>query len=130
MIKWSTFFLLLTALSISNSSNAQSFQKTDLGIKAIINSTAIEIQYYGPSTVRVLKSPEGRTFTKESLSVIKKPQKTVFNVKQQVDLVNVRTATLNVALNLKTGDINYSTVNGELLLKEKQDGVKFTPFND
>lgn len=130
MIKWSTFLLLLTALSISNSSNAQSYQKTDLGIKAMINSTAIEIQYYSPSTVRVVKSPDGRPFTKESLSVIKKPQKTAFNVKQQGDLVNLKTSTLNVALNLKTGHIIYSTVNGELLLKEKQAGVQFTPFND
>ena len=130
MKKWSTSFLLLTALSISNSSNAQSFQKTDLGIKAIINSTAIEIQYYDPSTVRVLKSPDGRPFTKESLSVIKMPQKTAFNVKQQGDLVNLRTATLNVALNLKTGAISYLTITGGLLLREKADGAQFTPFND
>jgi alpha-D-xyloside xylohydrolase len=130
MVKWSTFLLLLTALSISNSSNAQSFQKTDLGIKATINSTAIEIQYYNPSTVRILKSPEGRPFTKESLSVIEKPQKAAFNVKQQGDWMNVKTTALDVALNLKTGEIIYSTVTGELLLKEKKDGVQFTPFND
>src|ERR1051325_206497 len=122
MIKWSTFFLLLTALAIGNSTKAQSFQKTVLGIKAIINSTAIEIQYYSPSTVRVLKSPDGRPFTKESLSVIRKPQKTVFNVKQQGDLVTLRTTALNVALHLKTGDISYSTIKGEMLLKEKHDG--------
>src|ERR1044072_4835623 len=130
MIKLSIVFLLLTALSINNSSNAQSFQKTDLGIKTVINSTAIEIQYYGPAIVRVLKSPEGRPFIKESLSVITEPKKTIFNVKQQGDVVNIRTAILSVALNLKTGDINYSAVNGELLLKEKQAGVKFTPIND
>lgn len=130
MIKWSTFSLLLTALAISNITNAQSFQKTDLGIKAIINSTAIGIQYYSPSTVRVLKYPDGRSFTKESLSVIKTPQKTAFSVKQQGDWVNLKTTTLQVALNLKTGSIIYSTVNGEYLLKEKQDGVQFTPFND
>jgi alpha-D-xyloside xylohydrolase len=129
MVKCTSFLFLLTAFFIS-SSNAQTFQKTDLGIKAVVNSTAIEIQYYSSSTVRVLKSPAGRSFIKESLSVITEPQKTAFNVKQQGDLVNVRTATLNVALNLKTGDINYSTVNGELLLKEKQDGVQFTPFSD
>jgi alpha-D-xyloside xylohydrolase len=129
-MKLNIFLLLLTALSINHNSNAQSFQKTDLGIKTIINSTAIEIQYYGPSIVRVLKSPEGRSFVKESLSVITEPKKTAFNVKQQGDLVNLRTSTLTVALNLKTGDINYSAVNGELLLKEKQDGVKFAPFND
>ncbi|AEV98767.1 xylosidase [Niastella koreensis] len=130
MKKWSTFLLLLTALSIGNNSNAQSFQKTDLGIKATINSTAIEIQYYNPSTVRVLKSPDGRPFTKESLSVIKTPQKTTFQVKQQGDWVNLKTTALNIALNLKTGAIIYSTVHDEYLLKEKQEGVQFTPFND
>jgi alpha-D-xyloside xylohydrolase len=129
-MKGSTFLLLLTAFSISISTKAQSYQKTDLGIKAVINSAEIEIQYNSPSIVRVLKFPAGRPFTKESLSVIKKPQKTAFNVKQQGDLVNLKTATLHVALNLKTGDIIYSTANGELLLKEKQDGVQFTPFND
>jgi alpha-D-xyloside xylohydrolase len=129
MVKCTSFLLLLTAFFIS-SSNAQTFQKTNLGIKAIVNSTTIEIQYYSSSTVRVLKSPADRSFIKESLSVITEPQKTAFQVKQQGDLVNVRTATLHVALNLKTGDINYSAVNGELLLKEKQDGVQFTPFND
>src|SRR5581483_3871899 len=82
------------------------------------------------SMVRVLKFPEGGRFTKESLSVIKKPQKTAFHVKQQGDFVNVSTTALDVALNLKSGAIIYSTVNGELLLKEKQNGVKFTPFND
>ena len=130
IIKRSTLLLLLTALCVSNNSNAQSCQKTDLGIKAIINSTAIEIQYYNSSTVRVLKSPEGRSFTKESLSVINTPQKTAFQVKQQGDWANLKTPALNVALNLKTGAIVYSTVHGELLLKEKQNGVQFTPFND
>jgi alpha-D-xyloside xylohydrolase len=113
-----------------SSINAQSYQKTDLGIKSTINSTAIEIQFYGPSTVRVLKSPADHSFTKESLSVTKKPQKTTFSVKQQSDVVNLRTTSLNVALNLKTGDIVYSTSKGESLLKEKENTLKFTPFND
>jgi alpha-D-xyloside xylohydrolase len=130
MKKWSTFLLLLTALFIRKSSNAQSCQKTDLGIKAVINSTAIEIRYYSPSTVRILKWPDGRPFTKESLSVIKTPQKTAFHVKQQGDWINLKTTALHVALNLKTGEIIYSTVNDELLLKEKQNGAPFTPFND
>jgi alpha-D-xyloside xylohydrolase len=54
---------------------AQSYQKTELGVKTSANSTAIEIQVYSPSIVRVLKSPEGKPFKKESLSVIKTPQK-------------------------------------------------------
>jgi alpha-D-xyloside xylohydrolase len=116
--------------ALSFNSKAQSYQKTDLGIKTTINFTAIELQFYSPAIVRVLKSPADHSFTKESLSVIKKPQKTTFSIKQQGDVVNLKTTSLNVALDLKTGDISYSTAKGESLLKEKENSLKFTPFND
>lgn len=130
MIKWRVFSLLITVLSISISSSAQSFQKTNLGIKTNINSIAVEIQVYSSSIVRIVKSPVGRSFSKESLSVIKKPQKTTFSVKQQGDLLNLKTAMLTVALNLKNGELSYSNANGEPLLKEKETSAAFTPFND
>ena len=130
MTKWSKCSLLLAAFCISIGSFAQTWQKTDLGIKTEISSTAIEIQFYSPSIVRIVKSPADRSYTKESLSVIKKPQKTIFNVKSQGDVVNLKTTALNVSLNLKTGDIVYSTVKGEALLKEKENSVRFTPFDD
>jgi alpha-D-xyloside xylohydrolase len=125
-----TCSLLLVLLFIGISSYAQSYQKTDLGIKTLINSTAIEIQFYSPTTVRIVKSPAGTDFTKQSLSVVKQPQKTAISIKQRGDVLNLRTALLNVALDLKSGSITYSTVKGESLLKEKENSVKFTPFND
>ena len=71
-------FLLIAFFSgvIFMTGNAQSYQKTDLGIKTVINSIGIEIQFYGPLTVRVIKWPDGKAFIKKSLSVIKTPQKT------------------------------------------------------
>jgi alpha-D-xyloside xylohydrolase len=74
MKKLNLMLSLLLVLSIGT--QAQSYQKTNLGIKTKINSTDVEIQFYGPSTVRVLKSPVGKPFTKESLTVVKKPQAT------------------------------------------------------
>jgi len=53
--------VLLTFIFIS-SSKAQTFQKTDFGIKLKINSVEIEIQFYDTSIVRILKSPEGTIF--------------------------------------------------------------------
>jgi len=50
---------------------AQSYQKTDLGLKTKINSTDIEIQFYGPSTVRVLKSPEGKRLQRKVYQSLK-----------------------------------------------------------
>ena len=69
---------------------AQSYQKTDLGVKTKINSTDVEIQFYGPTTVRVLKSPVGKAFTKESLTVVKRPQAIKFTVNQQGDVVSLK----------------------------------------
>ena len=123
-------YILVLLFVASATSEAQSYQKTDLGIKTVIKSISIEIQFYTPSIVRIVKSPLGRSFTKESLSVIKKPQKTGFSVKQQGDRVYLKTQAFNTSLNLITGEIIYSTLKDESLLKEKQDGVKFTPFND
>jgi alpha-D-xyloside xylohydrolase len=77
-----------------------------------------------------LKSPEGKTFTKESLSVIKFPQKTAFNIKQAGDELSIKSESIQVILNLKNGTISFSTTTGVSLLSEKEAGVAFTDFND
>jgi len=122
--------IVLFAFVLVNSIKAQTFEKTDLGIKSIINSAEIEIQFYGPSTVRVLKSPEGKTFTKESLSVIKVPQETAFSIKQTGDELSLKSKSVQVDLNLKNGTISFSTPTGVSLLSEKEAGVAFADFND
>jgi alpha-D-xyloside xylohydrolase len=122
--------IVLFAFVLVNSIKAQTFEKTDLGIKSIINSVEVEIQFYGPSTVRVLKSPEGKTFTKESFSVIKIPQETAFSIKQTGDELSLKSKSVQVDLNLKNGTISFSTPTGVSLLSEKEAGVAFTDFND
>jgi alpha-D-xyloside xylohydrolase len=129
MIKWSTCSLLFVAFCISVCSHAQAWQKTALGIKTEINSTALEVQFFSPSIVRIIKSPASRSFSKESLSVIKQPEKTAFASRQQGDVVNLKTSQLNVSLNLKSGAVSFATATGRSLLAEKEDGT-FTPFND
>lgn len=122
-----TFILFL---AISTSGKAQSVQKTDTGIKATINSIEIEVQFYDKWTVRVLKHPAGKDFTKESLSVIKTPQKTAFKVSQEGDKLSLKSESLRVDLNLKNGKISYSTSKGLTLLNEKESGATFTDFDD
>jgi alpha-D-xyloside xylohydrolase len=123
-------FIISFAFSVVININAQKYQKTELGIKSIINSIEIEIQFYSPSIVRVLKSPEGTTFTKKSLSVIKVPQKVTFNTKQVGDELFLKSENVQVNLNVKSGMISFSTLGGEPLLREKESGVVFTDFND
>jgi len=124
--------IILLAFVLFGSIKAQTFQKTDLGIKSIINSIEVEIQFYSPSTVRVLKWPKGKTFIKESLSVIKTPQKTAYSIKRQGDELSLKSEILMVVLNLKNGKVSFTTPSAGAgpLLSEKEAGVAFTDFND
>ena len=124
------YTFLILVFVISASSKAQSYQKTDLGIKTKINSTEVEVQFYSPSVVRVVKHPEGKTFVKESLSVIKTPEKTTFGVKQNGNILSLKSEKLQVILNLKNGNISFSTLKGESLFAEKENGATFTNFDD
>ena len=122
--------LLFLALIISTGIYGQSYSRTDLGIKSAIDTIGIEIQFYSPSIVRVLKWPEGKTFNKESLSVIMTPQKTDFGVKQKGNELILRSKNLMVSLNLNNGKIAFTTSPSGFLLSESEAGAKFTDFND
>lgn len=122
--------LLVLLLIAVITGQAQSYEKNDLGIKLNVNSTTIEIQVYSPSIIRVLKSPEGKTFKKESLSVVKTPGKTIFSVSQKGDMISLKSENLVTLVNLNNGKVSFSNLKGELLLNEKESGSKFTDFND
>lgn len=124
------YTLLLLVFSLYNTSKGQSYKQTDLGIKTVINSTEIEIQFYGSSTVRILKFPEGDEFEKKSLSVIKKPQKEIFNISEMGKEIILKSKKISVVLNLKNGQVVFKTISGEPLLNEKAYGGKFTDFID
>ncbi len=122
--------VLLLTLSFFLNSNAQSYRKTDSGISSVVDSLNVAIQFYSPAIVRIVKYPVGHSYSKESLSVIKTPQKTAFSVKQKGDELRLKSEDLSITLNLKSGALAYYNKQGTPLLKEKVHGVKFTPFND
>lgn len=59
---------------------AQNYQKTSSGIKTTVNAVDIEVQFFAPAVARIIKSPEGVAYEKESLSVIAKPEKVSFKL--------------------------------------------------
>lgn len=124
--------LIITSLTFVMAivGKAQTYQKTDMGTKAIINSIEVEIQFYNPSTVRVLKSPDGKTFPQKSLSVVETPQKTDFSINREGDELFLKSKSVQVSLNLNNGKITFLAPAGEPLLNEKEKGVEFTDFND
>ncbi len=121
---------ILVLLVVSNCAYAQIYQKTGLGIKLSIDSIEVQIQFYSSSIVRVLKSPKGGSFAKESLSVVKTPENTAFRITQRGDNLTLSTKKLRVGLNVKSGELAYYSLSGNLLLKEKEGSTHFTAFND
>ncbi len=124
------FLVLLIVFLMGLNGKAQTYEKTDLGAKAQINSMDVDIQFYGPSIVRVVKSPEGKSFKKESLSVVKTPEITPFSIKQTGDELRLKSKNLEVVLNLVSGSVSFNGNKGQLLFAEKENGSTFTPFND
>ncbi len=106
------------------------YTKTPSGIKAETEGTLeIELQVYSPSIIRVFKTQKGNQVEKESLSVVKTPEKDIFTVQEKNNEVIVKTEFLEASLNLITGKVVFKNNQG-ILLQEKNYGAQFTPFND
>lgn len=124
------FVAMLFTFNVSLASVSQSYNRTELGIKAEINSVEVEIQFYEPGIVRMLKWPKGTTFSKESLSVIKTPGQTKFKTAQSGNELTLKSEKLQVVLNLTNGKVTFKNLKGEILLNEKEGGTQFTDFDD
>jgi alpha-D-xyloside xylohydrolase len=123
-------FIVVLVCFLANLVHSQSYTKTELGAKIAVNSVGIEIQFYGPSTVRIVKSPAGASVTKQSLSVTKVPQKTAIDLQQIGGEIVAKSERIQVVLNIKTGTISFASRSGEPFLREKESGVEFTPCDD
>ncbi|WP_295211217.1 TIM-barrel domain-containing protein [uncultured Chryseobacterium sp.] len=117
-----------TMVVLSVNFSAQSYQKTDSGLKFSADNLNVELKLYGENTVRIIKYPEGKSFEKNSLSVIKKEQKTKFSVSESKNIISLKTNGLNILINAENGMITYTSASGKELLKET--GSDFKPFND
>ncbi|WP_081810505.1 glycoside hydrolase family 31 protein [Flavobacterium daejeonense] len=123
-------YMLLLALFSFSSLTAQDYQKTTLGVKTKFHTLDVEVQFYSSTIVRVLKSPKGIAFKKESLSVIKKPESIKFTSQQKGDIVSLKSDKMKVDLDLKSGKVSFNSLAGSALLSETASGATFTDFND
>lgn len=123
-INFSLFFLLFAQVVFS-----QAYTKTITGFKTTVDAVVIELQFFSPEIVRVLKSVEGIPVKKESLSVIKKPESFNLDITQQGNIITIKSTALQVDLNTVTGKVSFSS-NGTLMFTEKDRGVQFTAVKD
>lgn len=122
--------LCLSLLCLSLSFRAQTCQKTAQGIKATTQGMNIEVEFYSPSLVRVYKTPEGVPCEKKSLVIIKEPGQTPVEFDENGTNIRIKSSDLQVELNTSTGGISFYDATGQKLLRDKDYGTQFTPFND
>lgn len=125
-----SIILTLGGLACSVCMFSQNYQKTDYGIKTTINTVSVEVQFFTPSIVRVLKTPQNTQAEKQSLTVIGKPEDVKFKTSVEGENIILNTSELEITMNTSTGIIAYETNDNKLLLKEKATNKMFTPFND
>ncbi len=105
----------------------QTYQKTFNGVKAQVEHMDVSVEFYSPSIVHILKSPEGKEVSKKSFSVIKTPEQTSIAIKEEGNRIVLSSDSISVCLNLETGKVSYTDNKGRQLLTEKDYGTQFTP---
>jgi len=78
---------MLLLLCYYPSTQAGEWQKTVEGAKITTNSCMIEVQFYSPAIVRVMKWPTGNNFEKQSLSVVKEAEKVAIKYGTKGDII-------------------------------------------
>lgn len=88
------FVLLMLTFFIAEQGKAQTYQRTSQGIKSTVQGINIDISFFSPVTVRILKSPDGWKYTKESLSVIGQPEKVKLSVSSKGGILTIKAISL------------------------------------
>lgn len=108
---------------------AQSFTPTAGGVTVSSPQCDVTLTLYSPATVRVVKVPKGKEWSKESLSVTAAPGNVKHTVKSDAKSVSLVTSDLTATVNLADGTVSFADAKKRPLLSEK--GVpSFQPMND
>lgn len=130
MNAYRNFFLFVFTLFVITGTKAQIVPKTTHSIKANAQGVDLEIQFYSPGIVRVVKTPEGQIVDKQSLSVIKIPEDIAVTSTSKGNVLSLQSADVRVDFDTYTGRVSFFDTNGNGLFTEKDYGVQFTPFDD
>lgn len=90
----------------------------------------IEVKIYDAGIIRILKFPSDKKTLKQSLSVIKAPEKVPFQIKEKEGILSIRTSKLQVNVNISDGKIIFSDLKSNVLLSELRTSSLFTPVMD
>jgi alpha-D-xyloside xylohydrolase len=119
--------LLVLLIGIPVIAWCQAYQKTATGVKTSIGAIELEVQFFSPQIVRVIKLPAGASVKTKSLSVIAAPEKCNPVVRSLNNELIVSSSALQVTINRQTAALRFDAAAGNRLLQEKENGTHFAP---
>lgn len=120
--------LLAGVLTGASSMLGATFTRTAKGLVADLDTMRVELQFYTPEALRVIKTPVGQPLPEASLSVTAKPAETPFQVIEKGSKLILKSKSLTATLDKTTGKISYTSPKGKKLLQEK--ATTWTPVDD
>ncbi|KDN56229.1 xylosidase [Flavobacterium seoulense] len=120
---------MITTL-IATRMTAQSIEQTKQGVQFSAQNLDVKIEFYSNNIVRVYKTPQGVSYNKKSLSVVKLPENTTVSFEQKGNTTVLKSNSIQVDVNPVTGGISFYDNSGKLLLKDKDYGTQFSALDD
>ena len=118
--------IFLTVLNLASFAVIKADVEED-GLKRTINNTEVEIKFYSPEIVRIIKSSVGNSVEKKSLSVIKESEGVPVKIDENNNEITLSSSSIVVHVNKNTGVIKFANADGKILISEKTDGTIITP---
>ena len=125
-----TLQTILTAAICATTLSANAALPGAADAKFQANGLDVSIEFYSPTTVRVLKTPAGTVDPRESLVVIQPGQRPDVKVADKGNSLTLTTSDVKVVADTKTGGIRFYDNKGNLMLTDKDHGTQFTPISD
>jgi alpha-D-xyloside xylohydrolase len=125
-----SLFLAGLGLLLASGAHAQQYQPTATGLRLNTDSLTVEVQFYAPDIVRVLKFPKGREAEKKSLAVVLTPAPGKLKYAAKNGLISLSSTSTEARLDAKTGQVSFFTAKGQPLLREPAHPARFTAKTD
>lgn len=101
---------------------------TGSSFSAKVKGIDVKVEFYTPDIVRVYKTAESSILEQKKDFVVElAPQNPSVKISNANGVVKAKSSALEVALDLKTGKVEFFDLNGNSLLAEKEYGAKIMP---
>jgi len=107
-------FFVLTLFCVS----AQTMEKTPSGIRLKLAPMDIELRFYGPNIVRVLKTPTDKISKRVSPVIVKETQVPALKTTETAANYTIKTESMRIDVSTNSGCVQFFDENGKPLLSE------------